>query len=67
MNNKQKLMSKLMKQIYSSYVLPTMDRCSDMDVKPITVNSALYENDYAEYIARKNGQLKHIHNTKDNK
>lgn len=67
MTNKQKAMSKLMKQVWSTYVLPTIDRSTDIGIKPIKYNAELDNNDYAEYIARKNGQLKHIHNTKDNK
>lgn len=67
MTNQQKAMSRMMKVVWSTYVLPTIDKGSDIGVKPIQVNAALYENDYAEYIARKHGQLKHIHNTKDKK
>jgi hypothetical protein len=51
-----------MKQVYSLYVIPTLSKGSDIRVEPIKVNAALYENDYAEYIASKAKTLTHIHN-----
>lgn len=59
----------LTQRLMDQRLKPMIDKASSMDhtIKPIPVNKALYENDYVEYIARKNGQLKHIHCTKDNK
>jgi hypothetical protein len=65
MTNKQMMMSRLMKQVYSLYVIPTLSKGSDIRVEPIKVNAALYENDYVEYIASKVGKVKHINSRKD--
>ena len=67
--NKQLIMSMTMNRIVCTYVLPTIERGCDIEIKrePIKYNAALDENDYLEYIARKQGTMIHIHNRRENK
>ena len=61
---KQDIINNLMTHICNTYVMPTIQRGSNI-AKPIKYNAALDENDYAEYLAKKANKLTHINNRKD--
>jgi hypothetical protein len=62
-----KMIKIMMQNITKDRLIPTLDRCKSIEMsrpcKAIKYNPALDENDYLEWLAKKNGQLVHI--TKD--
>jgi hypothetical protein len=57
---KQRRMNKVMKTVWDNYVLPAIDKSTEIGIKPIPVDISLYENDYIEWKAKKQGKLIHL-------
>lgn len=64
---KNKALLILAQRIMDTRLKPMIDKASTIEHtrKPIPVNTALYENDYAEWLAKKENKLVHINNRKE--
>lgn len=60
--NKNEALLILAQKIMDSRIKPFIDKASTIErtIKPIKYNAALDENDYLEWLAKKNNELVHI-------
>lgn len=58
--SKNEALCRLAQMITDTRLKPVIDKCMTMDRPAIKVNKTLYDNDYAEWLAKKDGKLTHI-------